>query len=857
MSEVINTDNPIGTSELQRCISLAQGNISQDLRVNYTYGLVMGVDEFIQEQTYFLHKEYMHNRGLHGYGTISGLDVNLSTLENGDVQIAVSSGAGIDQCGRTFIIRNEQCAFLRPWLVRQASLTGENEESRAITPGSYRLYVVATYAETKDALVSIAGQPCGPSGLSHAPSRIRDCFNIALRWDKPDMPAWDAILCFADLMRQVRVVPDLTPEESDKTILENLVGMLPDCVAIQAILDDRAAEGSSRLLLAENTAREDLDDLFRLWVTDIRPHLLPDLLNCDPATVETGIVLGHFDIDLLADTTASVPSFSLVTPLADDNERPYLLSTQVIQEMLLLGGGDARAVREFGSLHVVNSNEVLMWLYHEDSIALPSGGSFADGMKVLSNGISLTGSVIALTDFPNLYLISTNENIPANARVEVRLGLDNILVNAFIAREAITNDVNISESTGEEFTELMPLPEIRRSISTGEEILIEERDTTLRADELAMAEGGTTLLSVIDSLPYDYIGHEGSTLVLRTFADTLPDVLPFVSVTTTGDGTRGGMSLWFHVPENTEIRPNGEFAINDVLTVTLNEEDIQIPASDGSSDSNIWLLSFAKFFRDGDRLTMSFDARLIQLVNEETGLNMSLLDWMIDNQQAFLGFDGQVIWRHHIHSVDEVRGSSGGLTEAQVRAIVDDVINSVRTVPFVNITLVGTDNELTFDFELWFHPDFALHLDTNSVKIEPIGEDELGPIWPIYAYIELNTGGVVEIQVVNIVEDPGLTGGRRYFLRLNLNATDEFGGGKYIRFGFDLNQGIGIENSEGSFGTLNNYIRGQHVKFDGYLGISVSKRVGDAEVLKKYERISETDIQIAAEKGPLNEVLGN
>ena len=48
-------------------------------RVNYTFGLVLGADEFIQEQSYFLAKHRRHNQWLHGYGTVDGLKVDQGT----------------------------------------------------------------------------------------------------------------------------------------------------------------------------------------------------------------------------------------------------------------------------------------------------------------------------------------------------------------------------------------------------------------------------------------------------------------------------------------------------------------------------------------------------------------------------------------------------------------------------------------------------------------------------------------------------------------------------------------------------------------------------------------------------------
>ena len=44
-------------------------------RVKYFYGQLLGVREFQSEQSYFYEKHRLHNRYLHGYGTVCGLAV--------------------------------------------------------------------------------------------------------------------------------------------------------------------------------------------------------------------------------------------------------------------------------------------------------------------------------------------------------------------------------------------------------------------------------------------------------------------------------------------------------------------------------------------------------------------------------------------------------------------------------------------------------------------------------------------------------------------------------------------------------------------------------------------------------------
>ena len=60
---------------MRRCVPASTGGLSPDLRVNYQFGLVLGVDEFEQEGLYLRERDERATRSLHGYGTAVGLHV--------------------------------------------------------------------------------------------------------------------------------------------------------------------------------------------------------------------------------------------------------------------------------------------------------------------------------------------------------------------------------------------------------------------------------------------------------------------------------------------------------------------------------------------------------------------------------------------------------------------------------------------------------------------------------------------------------------------------------------------------------------------------------------------------------------
>jgi hypothetical protein len=393
-----------GTSVMQRCISLAGGALSPDIRVNYEFGLVLGVDEFRQEQMYHLEKNYLHHRTLHGYGRVSGLVVGIAQPEGAtDYQVSVSPGTGVDQIGRPFVVRTTQCAFLGAWLDRQnPDALPQPDES-----GVRSVYVVATYDECLDALVTVAGQPCASSDQTQVPSRIRDSVNIQIRTTPPDMHAWDTVRRFAVLMSDVDIVDNLTAAEAaaDEADLAALIRVLDDGDLFWQQYNAGLETGETRrqFRLPGENSREALDRLFRIWVSEVRPRLRPDLLDPAGATTqppETAILLAR--IDFMAEETDGgwivVPSEDGDLPAVTDEGTPFLLHTQLIQELLLLGGSSLELpdIREFVTFDNLISNatppviNLRMWFHADHPITFLDRPGRTDPAVVLMRGIDRT-----------------------------------------------------------------------------------------------------------------------------------------------------------------------------------------------------------------------------------------------------------------------------------------------------------------------------------------------------------------------------------------------------------------------------------------------------------------------------------
>jgi len=335
------------------CVSISTGTLSPDRRVNYAYGMVLGLGEFLQEQQYFLQKDYLHERALHGYGTVYGLQVTTSPVPdtNGsDYTVAVAPGMAIDQWGREIVVRSAQCARLGAWLAAQEQTTPGSVAKHMEISGTLTVYVTAKYASCLDDLVPVPGQPCSSSAQTKVASRIRDAWDIELTWDQPPMPSWDTDRRLARLLNAVQIVAGLDPAlSSEPDIIEAILGLPADVAAgpdnLWPMVDwptqATAPSGPVRYRLPAETASEALDRIFTVWVTQVRPLLAPDLTT-PPEEPDPAILLASITFTV-GPTVSTPPGTEPVIASCDepdDDGRPYVLHTRLLQELRILDVAD-------------------------------------------------------------------------------------------------------------------------------------------------------------------------------------------------------------------------------------------------------------------------------------------------------------------------------------------------------------------------------------------------------------------------------------------------------------------------------------------------------------------------------------
>jgi hypothetical protein len=78
-------------------------------RLNYFYGQLLGAGDFLTEQRYFREKLKLHNRCLHGFGVVCGLDVEVpapTTPPSTTASLQIDPGFALDPDGNELLVRH-------------------------------------------------------------------------------------------------------------------------------------------------------------------------------------------------------------------------------------------------------------------------------------------------------------------------------------------------------------------------------------------------------------------------------------------------------------------------------------------------------------------------------------------------------------------------------------------------------------------------------------------------------------------------------------------------------------------------------------------------------------------------------
>jgi hypothetical protein len=328
-------------------------------RVNYTFGLVLGVEEFQQEQTYFLSKDRSHNRILHGYGTAYGLGVSIDNGGTPNVEVRVACGMAVNPKGQEIHVPRTMCARLNDWLSQYQSAL---QEIYGPPPLTLSMCVVLCYHECQTDEVPVPGEPCRTQEDAMAASHIADSFELKLCLDTDVLPVSPPV-SLASLPSGLCLRPKQDEEEAVRAFRQLLNRLQVSTTAPLAgylTLDQLDALVLQLSSAATSTSPPssgpplwvhpaDVSDFVRraylVWVTQVRPALnasLPLGACCSPQ--ENCVLLARLSFGIgmnwmvLGDVTI------------DETDRPFLVQTRLLQEAILLdmvgssGGGGGQSM---------------------------------------------------------------------------------------------------------------------------------------------------------------------------------------------------------------------------------------------------------------------------------------------------------------------------------------------------------------------------------------------------------------------------------------------------------------------------------------------------------------------------------
>ncbi len=296
-------------------------------RVNYIHGLVLGVDEFKQEECYLLEKNRLHNRALHGYGTVCGLGISQQDKDAG-LEIKIEPGTAISHIGQVIQVPRTQCAIIDEWLASHGDEVANALGSPA--SGSLSIFLMLCYRECKTDLVPIPTGPCQSLEESSAPSRIADDFSLSFELQAPPDEHFDsAMQDLTDLLLNI-------PVEAGGSLTLNEIKDL-----VRTLIPEGSPASSppiSSPSISDAIAPENLHEFFNaaflVWVTEVKPCLLTGTIECVPTDPYKNCVFLaklNFDVETIDGITRLDPNVDLEI---DESLRQFLISSQGMQNYL-------------------------------------------------------------------------------------------------------------------------------------------------------------------------------------------------------------------------------------------------------------------------------------------------------------------------------------------------------------------------------------------------------------------------------------------------------------------------------------------------------------------------------------------
>lgn len=346
--------------------------------VNYSYGMVLGVDDLTQEFAYHSERDRWMMRDAVGYGTLSGLGVSVGKDKNGDAEVRVAPGTAVTPRGQLVCVSPLQCANLVKWLAFEKNRLAVREHLRREHATGLRLYLVLCYRDCPTDTVPVPGEPCRTEQEATAPSRLKDDFKLELRLSPPAQTEEDAL---REFIRWLNDHLEFTGGRGDSTDIDEFIERLRAAAREQQhqhespphaprdvfdspprardiILPDSLNRrlldiAATKLFYETSVGRHDVMRVnpldacryfraaFRLWVTELRPLWRPACFAVANGCADMSKREADDDCLLLAELYVPLNADGRLDAAhdveIDEERRPFVVHLRMLQEWLTCG----------------------------------------------------------------------------------------------------------------------------------------------------------------------------------------------------------------------------------------------------------------------------------------------------------------------------------------------------------------------------------------------------------------------------------------------------------------------------------------------------------------------------------------
>jgi hypothetical protein len=368
--------------------------------VHFSSGMVLGVDDYVQEFAYHSARDKWIVRDFGGYGTLSGLAVSVENGTDGP-QVKVTAGSAATPGGQLICVGADQCGSLNAWLAREdiaARVAQLADEVAPSTDASLKVWLTLCYTSCAIAPVPIPGQPCRSDEDLMAPSRQADDYILSLSLDPPAMSEAQALdiveTYIASMTAQAAAVP--LPALLVKIGLHLDALFLPQPAAI--------LEAELSPPVYGNAQKGDVLRFIRNhWVTRLRTHVMAQKCNGPDVAANDCVLLATLTIPV---SKPPVGAWNVVGGVAavlkDESDRPLLMSPALAASSIGVTApaplaADAKKVDYFKSASPVAARTLgptvavaLVQLAAANTIILPGAGANTHRRRVFVRNIGTT-----------------------------------------------------------------------------------------------------------------------------------------------------------------------------------------------------------------------------------------------------------------------------------------------------------------------------------------------------------------------------------------------------------------------------------------------------------------------------------